>query len=224
MSRASSRVVAVTTVKGGSGKTTLTMCLAAEWMNGGVSTAVLDTDPQRSARRWAFAGSPLEAMRVDVCDPADGDGVVERIEALLDEGFARIVVDTPGFRSPALKGALALADLALVPVRPSPVDFEVAADTVDLLSEVHAARPADRPLDVRMVLSQVAARTVIARHMRSELLAAGYPLLDAQMSLRVSYAEAPFSGSVPGLLDPRGAAAGEIAALRAELDAILKAA
>lgn len=216
-----SRVIAVTTVKGGSGKTTLAMCLAAEWLYGGRSTAVIDTDPQRSARRWAFAGSELEIMRIDVCSADDGQGVIDRIMALEDAGFERIVVDTPGFRSPALFGALDRAHIALVPVRPSPVDFEVAADTVDLLGFVQADRPSDRPLEVRMVLTQVSPRTVIARHMRSELTAAGYPLLEAEVTHRVAYAEAPFSGSTPGLLAPTSVAAAEVSALREELDRIL---
>lgn len=217
-----SRVVAVTTVKGGSGKTTITMCLAAEWLYGGRATAVIDTDPQRSARRWAFAGSDLEVMRIDVCSAEDGSAVMERIAALEDAGFERIVVDTPGFRSPALFGALDRADLALVPVRPSPVDFEVAADTVDLLGAVQADRFGDRPLEVRMVMSQVAPRTVIARHMRQELIAAGYPLLTTELTHRVAYAEAPFTGSTPGLIASDGTAAREVSALREEIDRIWK--
>lgn len=221
MSDSTCRVVAVTTVKGGSGKTTIAMCLAAHWLYSGLATAVIDTDPQRSARRWAFAGSELEVMRIDVCDAHDGAGVMQHIAELERIGFERIVVDTPGFRSPALFGALDRADLALVPVRPSPVDFEVAADTVDLLGAVQADRIADRPLHVRMVLSQVSPRTVIARHMRSELLAAGYPLLESELSHRVAYAEAPFSGSVPGLVAPGSTAAREVDALRAEIDRVL---
>ncbi len=220
MSEIPSRVVAVATVKGGSGKTTIAMCIAAHWLYSGLSTAVIDTDPQRSARRWAFAGSELEIMRIDVCDAHDGAAVMARVEELERAGFERIVIDTPGFRSPALFGALDRADLALVPVRPSPVDFEVAADTVDLLGAVQLDRIGDRPLHVRMVLSQVSPRTVIARHMRQELKSAGYPLMDAELSIRVAYAEAPFSGSVPGLIDPKGVAAREVDALVAEIDKV----
>jgi len=221
MTESNCRVVAVTTVKGGSGKTTISMCLAAHWLYSGLATAVIDTDPQRSARRWAFAGSQLEIMRIDVCAAEDGAAVMERLDELERIGFERIVIDTPGFRSPALFGALERADLALVPVRPSPVDFEVAADTIDLLRAVQLDRTADRPLKLRMVMTQVIPRTVIARHMRAELIAAGYPLLEAELNNRVAYAEAPFSGSVPGLIDPKSAAAGEVDALVAEIDRVL---
>lgn len=221
MSDSASRVIAVTTIKGGSGKTTIAVCLAAHWYCSGIKTAIIDTDPQRSARRWVFAGSEIETMRIDVRAAEDGAGVSERIAQLAAAGYRRIVVDTPGFRSPALIGSLRRADLALVPVRPSPVDFEVAADTFDLLRRVRAERPPERPLRVRMVMSQVAPRTVIARHVRSELEAAGYPLLDAELTHRVAYAEAPFSGSVPNLVEPWGAAAKEVDALRAAVDAVL---
>lgn len=218
----SSTIIAVATMKGGSGKTTLAVCVAGEWLYRGVATAMIDTDAQQSARRWAYAGSHLELMPVEVNDVEDQLGLTRRVRRFVDSGFHRIVIDTPGFASPVLDASLAIADLVIVPVKPSPVDYQVAADTMDLVQSVAASRPPERPLKAAMVMTQVQPRTVLARHMRQQLLDAGYPLTTSQLDQRVAYAEAPFTGSTPGIGDPRSSAAREISALTDELDRLLQ--
>jgi chromosome partitioning protein len=58
---------------------------------------------------------------------------------------------------------------------------------------------------------------VIARHVRGELESASYPLLQAEMPHRVSYPEASIQGLSPGVTDPDGAAARDIAKIVHEL-------
>lgn len=55
--------------------------------------------------------------------------------------------------------------------------------------------------------------TVIARHVRSQLEAAGYPLLQAEMPHRVAYPEAAIEGLGPSVTDPDGAAARDMTAI-----------
>lgn len=59
--------------------------------------------------------------------------------------------------------------------------------------------------------------TYIARHVRSQLVEAGYPLLKAEMLNRVAYPEAGIEGLSPSITDPDGAAARDIAAIAQEL-------
>ena len=68
-----------------------------------------------------------------------------------------------------------------------------------------------------MILTMTMRGTVIARHVRSQLKAAGYPLLQAEMPHRVAYPEAGIEGLSPGVTDPDGAAARDIAAIVHEL-------
>lgn len=202
-------------MKGGSGKTTLSVCLAAWWLSNQTSCALVDADPQQSALRWAQSGTDLaklSAHRLD--EPRSVAPSIARLRAT----HPRVVVDTPGFRSPVLVELLRCADLVLIPLKPSPVDFEVAADTLELI-QVRARRP---ELPVRFVLSQTTPRSVIARHMRSELLEAGYALLEADLPNRVGYAEAVFHGSTPTLTAPSGAAAREFGRVAAEIESLLQ--
>jgi chromosome partitioning protein len=49
-------VVTVAQLKGGVGKTTLAVALAAELARRNGSCALIDADPQRSATQWALPG------------------------------------------------------------------------------------------------------------------------------------------------------------------------
>jgi chromosome partitioning protein len=212
------RVVALATMKGGSGKSTVALCLAVHWWQQGRRVALIDADPQRSLLRWRAAAEALSGLD---CEAADASSIRDLISGLLDRGSERVVVDTPGFRSPVTDAALQMAGLCLIPVRPSPVDFEVAADKVEQIAELKAAG-SEGPLAYRFLLTQRIRGSVIARHMRDEMEAAGYPLLNSEMGHRVAYAETALMGSTPTLVRPRGAAAQEIAQLAAEVDGYLE--
>lgn len=212
------RVVALATMKGGSGKSTAALCLAAHWWHAGRRVAVIDADPQRSVLRWQSSGDILSALE---CIGADDTNIGAAIAGCLDRGIERVVVDTPGFRAPVTETAIAMAGLCLIPVRPSPVDFEIAADKVEMIAKLRAGG-SEGPTSYRFLLTQVIQGSVISRHMRNEMTAAGYPLLDAKMSHRVAYAEAALGGSTPTLEQPRGAVAKEIAEIANEVDEFLE--
>lgn len=73
------------------------------------------------------------------------------------------------------------------------------------------------PIRTAMILTMTMRGTVIAHHVRNQLEAAGYPLLRAEMPHRVAYPEAGIEGLSPGVTDPDGAAARDIAAIVHEL-------
>lgn len=212
------RVVALATMKGGSGKSTAALCLAAHWWHAGRNVAVIDADPQRSILRWQSSGDVLGALE---CIAADESNIGATITDCLERGIERVVVDTPGFRAAVTETAISMAGLCLIPVRPSPVDFEIAADKVEMIAKLRADG-SEGPTAYRFLMTQVIQGSVISRHMRSEMTAAGYPLLNVQMSHRVAYAEAALGGSTPTLEQPGGAVAKEIAALASEVDAFLE--
>jgi chromosome partitioning protein len=105
----------------------------------------------------------------------------------------------------------------LVPVKPSPFDVDRMLDTLNML--INGASDW-RPV-FRCLLTQTTRESVIAKHIRSELAAAGFPLLESEMTNRVIYAEAALWGATPSLIDRAGPGARDIAAIAAEVDNIL---
>jgi chromosome partitioning protein len=208
-----SSIIAVATMKGGSGKSTVASCLAVHWHLGGRHATIIDADPQRSIARLATRERALGGVAV----VEDATEHAWKTARRLAAGGGAVIIDTPGFRSETTLACLAMSDFILVPVKPSPFDVDRMLDTLNILiNGVSGRRPS-----FRCLLTQTTRDSVIAKHIRSELQEAGFPLLASEMTNRVGYAEAALWGATPSLIDNAGAAAREIAAVATEIDGIL---
>lgn len=209
-------VLAVATLKGGSGKSTVASCLAVHWHQQGQQPVLIDADPQRSLVRLGQREKALGGVPV-VTTSESGDDIAEATRRLAVQ-HSPVIIDTAGFRAPSTLAALAAANLILVPVKPSPLDVDVMLDTARAL--FHTA--SGRQPRFYCLLTQTTRDSVIARHIRNELIEAGFPLLASELTNRVGYGEAALYGATPTLIDARGAAAGEIAALATEIENLLE--
>jgi len=122
--------VVVASQKGGVGKTTIAGHLAvmAE-MDGAGPVALIDTDPQGSLAAWwneRTSETPLFAQ-VDI------DRLTDHLTALEKAGIALTIVDTPPSVTSLIEKVVAVADLVIIPTRPSPHDLRAVGSTVDLV-------------------------------------------------------------------------------------------
>lgn len=123
------RIVAIAGQKGGVGKTTVTMNLAAVAADNGSRVLVVDTDPQGSATFWADqAGQGLPFDVADDTDPRNL-GQLRRLP------YDIIFVDTPGnlTDTDALRAVLQEADFAILPSEPSPLAIPPLRKTINSL-------------------------------------------------------------------------------------------
>jgi chromosome partitioning protein len=208
-----SQIITVATMKGGSGKSTLASCLAVHWHLSGRRTTIIDADPQCSIARLAARERALGG--VPVVEDASEDAW--KTARNLAAAGGQIVIDTPGFRSQATLACIAASEFLLVPVKASPLDIDRMLDTLNSL-----IKGADGQLPTfRCILTQTTRESVIAKHIRAELIEAGFPVLKNEMTNRVAYAEAGLWGATPSLIERNGTAAREIAAIADEVDGII---
>jgi chromosome partitioning protein len=123
------RVLALASQKGGSGKTTLSGHLAVQAQRAGAGPVVLiDIDPQGSLADWwnereaefpAFAQTTVARLASDLA-------------LLRQQGFRLAVIDTPPAITMAIQSVISVAELIVVPTRPSPHDLRAVGATVDL--------------------------------------------------------------------------------------------
>lgn len=192
------------TLKGGSGKSTAAACLAAHCQRDGLSTAVIDADPQASLMHWQGLGDPPLDLPVIV---DTSEAVAQRARELARD-VELVIIDTAGFRNRTMIEALSVADLAVIPIKASPLDIAAAIDTVRLIEEVNATEERRaRPMAYRLLLTQVTVGSAVARHVRNELTQSGYALFEAELANRVVYAEASIVGRMPLHIDAASAAA-----------------
>jgi chromosome partitioning protein len=116
--------------KGGVGKTTLTGHLAVQAeMSGAGPVAVIDMDEQGSLSAWWNARKP----ETPVFGAIGEGGLPATLESLERAGVKLVVIDTPPYATTEIGQIIRFADLAVVPVKPSPHDLRAVGETVDMI-------------------------------------------------------------------------------------------
>lgn len=206
-------IIAFVGLKGGAGKSTAAIGVAAELVSRGARVLLVDGDPQGTARTWADvaaeSGHPAPttvAMGATMHRPGQLDVLVS--------DYDHAVIDLPPRLGDVQRAALMVADLAVVPSGPSPADAWAAGATIELVQEAQGLRP---ELAAVVLITRQQPRTVLGRGLRGVLSEGGLPVLRAALCNRVAYQEAVGAGLGVGAYAPRDPAAKEMAALVTEL-------
>ncbi|GAB4574866.1 MAG: ParA family partition ATPase [Rhodothalassiaceae bacterium] len=168
------RVMTFASQKGGSGKTTLSGHIAVAAEQAGAGPVVLiDTDPQGSLSDWwneradpapAFARTSIARLMSD-------------LDELKSQGFKLAVIDTPPAITLAIQSVVSIADMVVIPTRPSPHDLRAAGATVELVDRagkplvfvVNAATPRARiTAEAAVALSQHGTVAPVTIHQRTD--------------------------------------------------------
>lgn len=198
-------VVALASRKGGAEKTTLAshLAVAAEAAGAG-PVALIDTDPQGGLAGWWNARG---ANTPEWIDPA-GSSLSAAIAGCRAVGYRTLLIDTPPSLSKTIAEVLALADLILVPVQPSPNDLRAVGRTVEL------AAASGKPMV--FVINRATARARITTQAAIALSQDG-AVAPVVIHARVDFATSMTDGRTAAELDPASKSAGEVAALWAYL-------
>ena len=204
-------VIAVAQRKGGAGKSTLAANLAAALASSGRSVALLDTDPQKTLARWhdlrARAGGRAAPLHFDAPSGWRVPAALDRLRASHDV----VLLDTPPHADTDARIAIRGADLVLVPLQPSPADLWAMDATLDLASAER--RPA------AVVMNRVPSAGRLPAETLATLRARGLTVLEPAIGNRAGFAQAFAAGLGVTEHAPRSAAAAELRALAAALEA-----
>jgi chromosome partitioning protein len=124
--------IAFLTQKGGAGKTTLAASLAEIAASTGEKVIALDLDPQQSLVRWGKRRESANARNKVIVEPLERERL-SRVRAILEglagAGFTLAIFDTTGADATAVRPVCEVADLSLLPARPTRLDVEATAAT-----------------------------------------------------------------------------------------------
>jgi chromosome partitioning protein len=194
-------VIALVGNKGGAGKTTLCINLAGALAERG-TTVVLDADPQQSSHHWHAISDGGSAFAVI----AASEDVAAAAEHHAEMARYVLVDCPPSVHSQQTSDALSRADLALIPVQPSPLDLWASAQ---IESEVGRARESNPELGALLVINQLEPRTRLSQVMRDALAELSLPAARCAVSRRMVYKKSVIQGRSVLDVGSQGAAAAE---------------
>lgn len=192
------KVLSVISQKGGAGKTTLAIHLATAAHLAGMRAALIDLDPQATARKWS------ERREIDGPEVI-GDfasRLPELLEAARANGADLVIVDSAPNADQAALIAARAADLVLIPCRPGVFDLEAIEATIDL------AAIARKPAFV--VLNAAPVRSKIAAEARAGLMERGVKIAPMVLHQRAALAHSVIDGRTAPEYEPQGKAAAEV--------------
>jgi chromosome partitioning protein len=177
-------IIAITALKGGVGKTTTAIHLAA-YFQSLAPTLLIDADKNRSALVW----SKEDKLPFYVASQAGAPGLIKK--------YTHIVIDTQARPEPEeLEDLAAGSDLLILPTTPNHLDLDTTVKAVELLQPLEAK--------YRVLLTQVDSRTKNGKDARKFLEEANLPLFKIEIPRLVAFERAPSRGViVKDYPDPR---------------------
>ncbi len=182
------KVLTVANRKGGAGKSTCAAHLAVEALKNNLKTIIIDLDPQKTLEGWwnRRSGDDLPLI----------DPIISELEIslgkLAEKGFDLCIIDTPGDASQNARLGISVADLVLIPSKPTAPDLSAIGRTINMVEE-HKKK-------YIFVLTQGIVRSK-ATFQASSVLSGFGPVAPAVISNRTSYASAMGAGDSAAATD-----------------------
>ena len=206
-------IVSFLNQKGGVGKTTLSLNVAAA-MARTARVLLIDADEQGSASAWA---SLREQSPFQVISMARDNMARDAIQ--LGAGFTHTIIDGPPRAQKIARSVIIASDAVLIPIEPSGLSTWAAIETVNQVLEAQTVKP---HLKCGFVISRKIANTVIGREIREMAAGQGFTILATEITQRVPFAESMTVGQTIFEYAPDSAAANEIENLVQEVEEMVR--
>ena len=200
------KTLALLARKGGAGKTTLAVHLAVIAVQSGQRVLLVDTDPQRSTAAW-WRSRQADTPELVECEASQLPDVLAAARA---DGVELAVIDTRPSVEADTATVARLADLVLIPTRPTILDLRAIAATVEVVQAVNRRGA--------IVLNAVLAgrdgeESPQAAEAREALAAYALEVAPVAVGNRVALGHALVDGLAVTEFDPAGKASAELQAL-----------
>jgi chromosome partitioning protein len=202
------KIISFLNSKGGVGKTTLCvniarylyLCNSLNKDEHKSRVLLVDSDPQGSIRDWQEAGSQQD---IDVIAADRKQTLISLPNVLENQSYDFVLIDTPGKATEISAAAIAISDICLIPIQPSPYDLWASNDISELIT-TRQTLSYGKP-DAFYILNRCIPNSKIGNDVRDYLATCPFPVLGKSIVQRVVYAESAKNGQTIFESDNEGA-------------------
>ena len=202
-------IISFVNQKGGVGKTTTAINIAASLIRRNKKLLFIDTDPQGSAIRWHSVENNNAFEILHHPQPLNKGDIKE-----LSKVYDYLVIDAPPAIGDIAKSILSVTAHAIIPLSPSSLDIWSCKGTLEMIEDI---RPENPEMDVKLLINRKIPGTKVGRDARASLDVFNMDVLNTELCQRVAYVNAMTSGVSVIQYAPGSKAAHEIEQLCDEL-------
>ncbi len=202
-------IISFVNQKGGVGKTTSAINIAASLKRRNYKIGFVDADPQGSAMHWHSVEDNNAFEVLHHPEPFSKSEIDE-----LSQNYDYLVIDAPPAFGDITKSILAVTDLSIIPLSPSSLDIWSCKGTLEMVDEAREENP---DLDVKLLINRKIPGTRVGREVRDSLAVFDMDILDSELCQRVAYIDAMTSGVSVMQYAPISKAADEVESLCDEI-------
>jgi len=215
------KVIAVMNQKGGTGKTTISINVAADLQRKKYRVCLLDTDfVQGSASDWSSINNG-KYFDVVTVKPDAIKGYLERNKGIYDF----VIIDCPPRANIDAAKIIICAHLILMPIQPSPYDIWASTELCELIkARQEIVKDTDLPkLEAYFILSRAARNSRLVDEAKEALLDTDIPIFKSHTTQFEVFKRAPMTGNtVFDYPEVNGAAINQIKSITREMLEVLE--
>jgi len=204
-------VIAICSLKGGTGKSTIALNLGSVLSEQKHKVLVLDADPNGSVANWQ---SIRKQDKPEVLvEPKPVIHINKRIEVEAGK-FDIVIIDTPPYASKRVRTAINTANRLIIPIVPGVMDIWRIERLLNMYRRAQTYNPR---LDARLLISRMDRRTRVGREFRRKIESIGLAIFLTEIVERVVYGKAWLAGLTADKLEPGGLGAKDFKQLAREV-------
>ena len=195
--------------KGGVGKSTLSINIAAALASQGHKTLLIDADKQGSSKTWASLRDDTPFVVVDLAREN-----MARDAMKMAADYSHTIIDAPPHAVQVARSCIVASDMVILPVEPGGFSNWASDLTVQQVREAQDLKPG---LKAAFVVSRKLGNSVLGREMRHMMDEMGIPVLETEIQSLIAFPESATMAQTIFEYAPKSEAAKQIKQLIKEI-------